>query len=475
MYIQSITYKNLFVVEHPLLFGTDKKYLCKFHKHKLIFLRAVLRAKYDEYLNKFGPDRVKYIEFHEYDDESFFARLASQRLEYEDTVDFELERRLRFYAKKYCIELVKRPNPSFITSESDIEDYLNTTNNKKFFLTHFYIWQRKRLGLLMDGQKPLGGKWTFDQQNRKKIPKNIDLPRHLKLEINKYIEEAKTYVQKYFSDNPGDIDNFGYAVTREDALRILDYFFEYNIQSFGPYQDAIDTRDDYWFHSVISPYLNIGLITIQDVLNRLSQYFDIRYIASFEGFLRQIIGWREFIRMVYLKKGVKVRNGNFFNHKNKLPKFFYTGDSGIIPLDDVIKKVNKIAYAHHIERLMILGNFMLLMEVDPDEVYRWFMEMFIDAYDWVMVPNVYSMSQYADGGLITTKPYFSGSNYILKMSNYKKGEWCDIWDGLFWRFVYKNKEFLSKNIRVGAITRRDINLVKDKIVKAERFLAKCYS
>ncbi|MEM4246352.1 MAG: cryptochrome/photolyase family protein, partial [Candidatus Bathyarchaeia archaeon] len=128
---------------------------------------------------------------------------------------------------------------------------------------------RKRLGLLMDGQKPLGGKWTFDQQNRKKIPKNIDLPRHLKLEINKYIEEAKTYVQKYFSDNPGDIDNFGYAVTREDALRILDYFFEYNIQSFGPYQDAIDTRDDYWFHSVISPYLNIGLITIQDVLNRL--------------------------------------------------------------------------------------------------------------------------------------------------------------------------------------------------------------
>ena len=474
MYIQIIKYKNLFVIEHPLLFGTDKKYSCKFHKHKLIFLRAVLKARYDEYLTKFGSDRVRYIEFYEYDDESFFAKLVSQRLEYEDTVDFELERRLRLYANKYHIELIKKPNPTFITSESDIENYLNTTNNKKFFLTNFYIWQRKRLGLLMDGWKPVGGRWAFDQQNRKKIPKNIDLPKHLELNTNKYIEEAKSYVQKYFSDNPGDINDFNYAVTRDDALKILDYFFEYKIQNFGTYQDAIDTRDDYWFHSVISPYLNVGLITIQDILDRFSKHFDIRYIASFEGFLRQIIGWREFMRMVYLKKGVKIRNSNFFSHKNKLPKFFYTGGSGIQPLDDVINKVNKIAYAHHIERLMILGNIMLLMEIDPDEVYQWFMEMFIDAYDWVMVPNVYSMSQYADGGLITTKPYFSGSNYILKMSNYKKGEWCDIWDGLFWRFVYKNREFLYKNPRIGAITNRDINKVKDKIEQAEKFMTKYF-
>ncbi len=322
MFLYILTYTNtIFVIEQPLLFGTDKKYPCRFHKKKLVFLRAVLRAKYDEYLNKFGPDRVKYIEFHEFDEDKFFSKLAYQRVEYEDPVDFELERRIKFYVKKYQIELVERPNPTFITSKSDIEDYLNFSKNK-YFLTNFYIWQRKRLGRLMDGRKPLGGKWTFDQQNRKKLPRNINLPTQLQFNSNKYIEEAKSYVNKYFPDNPGDVDNFNYAVTREDALKILDYFFECKIHNFGPYQDAIDNRDDYWFHSVISPYLNIGLINIQDVLDRFQKYFDIRYIASFEGFLRQIIGWREFMRMVYLKKGVEIRNSNFLIIKTNYLSFF---------------------------------------------------------------------------------------------------------------------------------------------------------
>ena len=169
---------------------------------------------------------------------------------------------------------------------------------------------------------------------------------------------------------------------------------------------------------------------------------------SCEGFIRQIIGWREFIRGVYIAVGSKERVKNFWKFKRKIPSSFYSGDTGIEPIDDTIKKINESAYANHIERLMIIGNFMLLCEFDPDEVYRWFMEMFIDSYDWVMVPNVYGMSQFSDAGMMSTKPYISSSNYILKMSNYKKGDWCKIWDSLFWNFMDKQRRFFVKNPRM---------------------------
>ena len=174
---------------------------------------------------------------------------------------------------------------------------------------------------------------------------------------------------------------------------------------------------------------------------------DIR-LNSCEGFIRQVIGWREFIRGVYIAKGSEERTKNFWGFKRKIPKSFYDGTTGIEPLDDTIKKINNSAYANHIERLMIIGNFMLLCEFDPDDVYKWFMELFIDSYDWVMVPNVYGMSQFADGGLMSTKPYISGSSYVLKMSNYKKGEWCPIWDSLFWNFINNQRDFFITNPRM---------------------------
>jgi len=176
-------------------------------------------------------------------------------------------------------------------------------------------------------------------------------------------------------------------------------------------------------------------------------------INSLEGFVRQIIGWREFIRGMYEVKGTESRIRNFWGFERKIPKSFYEGTTGIVPVDETIKMVLKTGYCHHIERLMVLGNFMLLCEFHPDEVYRWFMELFVDAYDWVMVPNVYGMSQFADGGFFATKPYISGSNYIMKMSNYKKGDWQSIWDGLFWRFMDNNRDFFLKNPRLGMLVR----------------------
>jgi deoxyribodipyrimidine photolyase-related protein len=210
--------------------------------------------------------------------------------------------------------------------------------------------------------------------------------------------------------------------------------------------------------------LNIGLLTPQEIVDAAIRVGAKKNIPlnSLEGFIRQIVGWREFIRLVYEREGTKQRTTNYWQFKRKIPKTFWTGDTGIAPIDSTIKKILKTGYAHHIERLMVLGNFMLLCEFDPDEVHKWFMEMFIDAYDWVMVPNVYGMTQFADGGLMTTKPYISGSNYLMKMSDYEKGTWQPIWDGLFWRFMHVHRSFFLQNPRIGMLVKTFDKMSEEK-------------
>jgi len=195
--------------------------------------------------------------------------------------------------------------------------------------------------------------------------------------------------------------------------------------------------------------LNIGLLTPEQVLQATLAHAGAHNVPlnSLEGFVRQLIGWREFMRATYEDLGVQMRTANHWQHTRKIPESFWTGQTGIAPIDDTIKRILETGYCHHIERLMVLGGFMFLCEFDPDEIYRWFMEMFVDAYDWVMVTNAYAMSQNADGGLITTKPYFSGSAYVKKMSNHGKGDWCEIWDGLYWRWIWKQADALGKNPR----------------------------
>jgi deoxyribodipyrimidine photolyase-related protein len=201
--------------------------------------------------------------------------------------------------------------------------------------------------------------------------------------------------------------------------------------------------------------LNVGVLTPQYIIDETIQYAQQHTIPlnSVEGFVRQILGWREFIRAVYELKGNEERTKNYWKFTRKIPASFWNGTTGIEPIDTTIQKVLHTGYCHHIERLMVLGNFMLLCEFDPNEVYRWFMELFIDSYDWVMVPNVYGMSQFADGGLMSTKPYISGSNYIMKMSDYKKGNWQSTWDGLFWRFMHTHRTFFLQNPRLGMLVK----------------------
>jgi len=225
------------------------------------------------------------------------------------------------------------------------------------------------------------------------------------------------------------------------------------------------------------PLLNTGLITPQYIIKHTLSFTDIHDIPinSTEGFIRQIIGWREFVRAVYQIKGTEERTRNFWGFTRKIPESFWKGTTGIEPLDITIKKVLETGYCHHIERLMVLGNFMLLCEFDPDEVYRWFMALFIDAYDWVMVPNIYGMSQFADVGLMSTKPYISGSNYLIKMSDFKKGNWQETWDALFWRFMQVHRDFFLQNPRLGMLVRSFDNMPEDKqralLMKADKYLS----
>ena len=230
----------------------------------------------------------------------------------------------------------------------------------------------------------------------------------------------------------------------------MNNFFETRFAQFGPYQDAISVNNCFNFHSVISPLLNIGLLTPGELISGALERKNTVPFQSLEGFIRQIIGWREFVRGIYNTVELKK---NFFGHLNKMNNSWYEGSTGLGPLDVVIRRVISNAYVHHIERLMILSNLMLLCEIYPGDVNRWFMEMFVDSAEWVMVPNVYGMGQFADGGSFATKPYISGSNYILKMSDFRKGTWCDLWDGLYWRFIDRNRQYFSTNRRMSIMIR----------------------
>ena len=331
---------------------------------------------------------------------------------------------------------------------------------------------------MMIGDKPEGGKWTYDDQNREKYPKNkippeIDYPKK-----DDNYNEALNYLNNNYKNNYGLIDDENiYPYNFQLAKKWLDDFFITRFYEFGPYEDAVVKEKSILNHSVLSPLLNTGLINPKELIKRTINYHYENKIPinSTEGFIRQIIGWREFIRGVYVCKGTEERNKNFWNFSRKIPSSFYSATTGIDPVDDTINKINKSGYANHIERLMIIGNFMLLCEFDPNEVYRWFMELFIDSYDWVMVPNVYGMSQFGDGGLMSTKPYISGSSYILKMSNYKKGDWCMIWDSLFWNFIDKQREFFLTNPRmrmlVSSFDRMDIEKKEKLINTANKFIS----
>ena len=467
---------TVFLIEEYLFFSQYK-----FHKQKIAFHRGTMQF-YKQHLEA-NSIPVNYIEAQSElsDIRELIPHLSKEGIStlcYRNPTDYNLEKRLNEGIEKHNLKKNEFPNLLFINSKYDLYGFFKPTK-KKFFQTSFYKSERARLNILMDKEgKPEGGKLTYDSDNRKKYPaKKTPPPIHFP-EVTIWHKEAKEYVEKHFEDNLGELNNETYyPVTFEQTETWLNQFLETRFHEFGPYEDAIVKEEIFLNHSMLTPMLNVGFIAPGYILDRAIEFAKKNNVPlnSLEGFVRQIMGWREFIRGMYQAKGRDSRIKNYWGFTRKIPASFYDGTTGIIPLDDTIKKVLKTGYCHHIERLMVLGNFMLLCEFDPDEVYQWFMELFIDSYDWVMVPNVYGMSQFADGGFFATKPYISGSNYILKMSNYKKGgEWQPIWDGLFWRFMHIHRDFFVKNPRLGMLVRNFDNQSPERrnghLETAEKFL-----
>lgn len=441
---------DIYLIEEYLFF---KQY--QFHKQKIAFHRASMKA-YEQYLQTKNKT-VHYINSdNQLADIRKFGKVIKDQnvstIHFIDPTDDWLEQRLLILSEQ-C-ELQCHENIQFLNTKESLATFFRS-EKKSFFQTTFYKQQRKKRGILLDKEeKPLGGRWTFDTENRKKYPKKKIPPAIHFPDKSEIWNEAVDYTNSLFSKNPGDLskDRY-YPIDHTETQAWFEQFLMYRFHDFGSYEDAIVKESSILNHSVLSPLLNVGLIVPTEIIERTLAYATQGNIPinSTEGFVRQIMGWREFIRGMYLCKGRYSRTRNFWGFDRKIPSSFYDGSTGIEPIDQTIKKVLKTGYCHHIERLMILGNFMLLCEFDPDAVYQWFMELFIDAYDWVMVPNVYGMCLYADGGTFATKPYIGGSNYIRKMSNYARGEWEGTWDGMFWCFVMKHEKFFRSNPRTSML------------------------
>lgn len=448
---KEIASTKIFIIEEYIFF---KQY--NFNLNRLVFNRLSI-LEYCNCLKKQGID----FEHIRHDKKNANLKnlfhnmkaIGVSKIFYIDPVDDYLSKKILKYTNISLLASKKFDNKSFLLG--NIKEHKFFSHKKVYRHSEFYKQQRLDYGILINGGKPIGGKWSFDKDNRlkypfKKVPPALSHPK------STLYKNAVCQIRKEFPKNIGFIsENQIYPSTHKEADAWLDEFLRKRFFEFGSYEDAIVKENIFLHHSVISPMLNIGLITPDYVIDKALGFAKSNGIPmnSLEGFIRQILGWREFIRGMYEIKGNLMRTKNYWGFSKDLPRCFYNGQTGIPPVDDSISKALNYGYNHHIERLMVLGNFMLLCEINPNEVYRWFMELYVDSYDWVMVPNVYGMSQFSDGGLFATKPYISSSNYILKMSNYKKGDWCIIWDSLFWRFMNKHRNKFVKNPRMNMLMR----------------------
>ena len=427
---------SIYLIEEPYYFSSKP-----FHRQKLILHRASMKYYYDYLKDK--KYKIKYIDF----DKSLKLNNKDEYYMY-DPIDHEMVDK---YSKLKNIEIYD--TPAFLETRKELDEYRNKYTNKKNYYhdRSFYRWQRKRLNILMsDDKTPIGNSWSYDKENRNKYDKDYKED-EIKTYRNKYLDEAKEYIIKNFNNNFGSIDNFFYPITFEEVFQHLKEFIEKRLETFGKYQDGISQKVIFGSHSVLSPLLNIGLITpdiiIREVLKKYNSSKSSNSLINCEAFIRQLIGWRSYIRFIYIYHGKEMKEMNKFNHINKLSKDWYDNDSNIELkiVNDMIKKVYKYAYLHHIERLMIMGNIGLLLQIDPKELYDWFMICFIDSYEWVMIPNVFGMSQYSITNIsMMTRPYFSSSNYIKKMSDYKNEKWFKIWDDLYWNLLKTHREIFKK-------------------------------
>ena len=373
----------------------------------------------------------------------------------------------------------------FIASHAEFENWAH--DKKALRMEFFYREMRRKTGLLMDGDKPTGGKWNFDQENRKSPPKEIITTEPTIFKHDEITKDVLALVNERYSSHFGEIYPFDYAVTPEDANIILDKFIQHSLPFFGDYQDAMMLDEPFLYHALISLYLNTGLLDPLETCRKVEEAFinGDAPLNAVEGFIRQIIGWREYIRGIYFLKGPGYTDQNYLKAKRKLPSFYWSGDTKMRCVSQAVLQTKNHSYAHHIQRLMVTGNFALLADVDPKEVHQWYLSVYIDAFEWVEAPNTLGMSQFSDGGLVASKPYISSGAYINRMSNYCKSCHYDVKDklgdracpfnALYWDFLIRHKEKFSSNPRMAQMyrnwERQDENMKTSTLAKAKKTLA----
>ncbi|WP_404409932.1 cryptochrome/photolyase family protein [Pseudidiomarina marina] len=377
--------------------------------------------------------------------------------------EYRVDEYLQAWAGQQSVEVQWYDSEHFLTQRSVLNDWFPGKEN--FLMESFYRRVRQQTGYLMENDKPIGGKWNFDKDNRNKLPNQQDVAKPLLFSHN--VSDIIAMLKKAGVETIGDIEpqRFIWPTSRLESRQLLDFFVENLLENFGRYQDAMHT--EYWslFHARLSFSLNTKMLSPREVVEKAISYWQNNSsrinIAQIEGFVRQIIGWREFIRAIYWHHMPYYSTTNFFENKAPLPSYYWTGKTHMLCMAKSIQQSLEFSYAHHIQRLMITGNFALLANVNPDEVDAWYLGIYIDALQWVELPNTRGMSQFADGGVLATKPYVSSGSYINKMSNYCQHCHYDVnqrvgtnscpFNSLYWHFIDSHYEQLSKNARMGLI------------------------
>ncbi len=438
------------------------------HKKKLVYLLAAQRH-FKEALEKQGYN-VSYYSLYKTGHKPTIPEVLPQAIKthhaQELVVTHPGEYRQLQLIKKIAneagVKLTLREDTCFVCSLKAFSDWAQKQKSKyHLVMENFYHNMRRKTGLLMNKGKPEGGKWNYDHQNRNPLETDEAIPAPKVFALDKITRDVQKLVAQRFADHFGDIEPFNIAVTRRGALQALDYFVEKLLPQFGPYQDAMLQKEPFLFHSTLSHYLNNGLLEPIEVCEAVEQAYYAGHVAlaSAEGFIRQVIGWREFVRGLYWHFMPGYANSNALGYKTPLPWFYWSGDTKMNCVRHVVKHTKEHAYSHHIQRLMITGNFAALIGVRPQEIHEWYLVVYIDAFEWVEMPNTIGMATYADGGIMGTKPYISGGNYINKMSDFcknchysvtkKTGEGACPFNYLYWNYLIKHEDKLKANHRLG--------------------------
>ena len=389
-----------------------------------------------------------------------------KKFEYQLPDEYRLDQQLIEIVKSLNIPSESYDSEHFLTTRTDLKTFFE--GKKQLIMEFFYRHMRKKYNILMERGQPLGGQWNYDKSNRKKWKGNPIIPPPFKSKENRnqmvYQSILKSGIKTI---GVYDSNSYLFPSNRKEALAQLDYFCEHLLIHFGDYQDAMHTAERNLFHSRISFALNTKILNPLEVIESVIEYYNQNHqsiaLSQVEGFVRQILGWREYMRGIYWREMPTYKEQNHLDNYNKLPEFYWTGKTDMNCLKESITDSLETAYAHHIQRLMITGNFALLIQCLPDEVDNWYLGIYADAIEWVQLPNTRGMSQWADGGIVATKPYVSSGSYIHKMSNYcetckydrtkRTGENACPFNSLYWNFLYDKKEFFKKNNRMSMMLR----------------------